>query len=262
MWLLSQKIRVKTIIDNTTVKGLVLTVLAISLLFFNCSNSLTENPRTSFNDESVESDTAEDFAKLPGDLVFYSDTSGETSVYLLADVAVDEDFVNQIGDGWETQAHRMVEEANAFLSEVDLNIRVASIQQWHSDGTQDSMAGHLSSAEEQIQRAPGHLLLAITCQDTGKTDGLAQKSMSRIIVRFYHECPKCNSVLIAHEVGHLLGAGHHENEEECTEEGCIMDHRGYAHTTWCQHHKQLIRENIAERLVAQGPQDQEAAEVK
>ncbi|MEE9261767.1 MAG: hypothetical protein V3U95_04215, partial [Dehalococcoidia bacterium] len=87
---------------------------------------------------------------------------------------------------------------------------------------------------------------------TVRYDGFARESGSRMIVQFYPEDRKRTHALIAHEVGHLLGVDHHEDEDECTDEGCIMDRRGFAHTTtWCEHHRKVIQENVDSKLAAQ-----------
>lgn len=169
--------------------------------------------------------------------------------YLPVEVAIDEEFVIQVGDDWETEVYRMVEEGDSLLKEVGLELKVVSIQRWRSDNEEDSIEALLNSVELQIKRDPRHLLLAITCQDTAKYDGWAQPSKSQAIVKCSPKKAESKELLIAHEVGHLLGARHHEDEEECTEDGCIMGHVGPGYfTNWCQHHQQVIEEYIANRL--------------
>ena len=191
----------------------------------------------------------EGFVGAPGELVFYRDASGETLTRLLVDVAVDEEFMEQVGDRWEQHVYEMVASANNLFAGVGLDIEIASVTRWLSDDAVESLATLLGSSEEQVQRGPGRLLLVITCQDTIKYDGWAQNSKNGVIMRFYHDGQEKNAGLIAHEIGHLLGGRHHEDEEDCIEDGCIMDQRGYAHaTTWCPHHQEVIEDEIASRL--------------
>jgi predicted Zn-dependent protease len=70
-----------------------------------------------------------------------------------------------------------------------------------------------------------------------------------LIVRHYPKHPERASILIVHEFGHLLGARHHGEAEECGEEECIMEGSGYILTNeWCHHHLEVIEENIKSRL--------------
>ncbi len=201
------------------------------------------------HDDPVQIDTKAGHLGIPSDLIIYPDTWGEASAYILADVAVDEDFMIQGGGEWRTQLLRTLDETNALLSPLGLHIKVHSIQQWHSDDTQHHISILLDSAYQQIERVPGHLFLAITGQRTVRYDGYAEESGSRMGIQFYSDNQGRNSSLISHEIGHLLGARHHKEEEECTEEGCIMDRRGYSHATgWCQHHQQVIKKQIALQL--------------
>ncbi|MEE9198712.1 MAG: M12 family metallo-peptidase [Dehalococcoidia bacterium] len=226
--------------------------LVAGLLLLSCSGAIDGGHQTSFHDEPLETVAPGEHAKLPADLLLYPGTSGDSSVYILADVAADEDFVNRLGSGWELQIREMLSEANLLLAAIGLHIKVHSIQQWHSNDAQQHISTLLGSAGLQVERVPGHLFLAITGQPTVRYDGYAMESGSQIGVRFYLGDPRHNSSLISHEIGHLLGAVHHEDEAECTEDGCIMDQRGYAHAThWCQHHKRLLMENVASRIAAQ-----------
>ncbi len=197
------------------------------------------------HDEPPKAHQVENNISLPSALTFLREADDEALVVLLVDVAVDEDFIRQVGEKWLGEVFEMITGANSLLSQIGLTVRVASVQEWRSEDFQDSIANLLASAESQVHRANGRLLLAITCQDTVKYDGWAQEGNERVIVKFYHEGQKRNSALIAHEIGHLLGARHHEDDEECTGDGCVMDQKGYAHaTTWCDHHQEVVEQNI------------------
>ena len=200
----------------------------------------------------TEAGTVESPTQLSEGLTLYRDPFDEGSTYLLADIAVDEDFIAQVGKGWEPYVYQAVDDANYLLEPVGMRIVAASIQRWHSDDEEESLAAHLSSAEQQVRHNLGRLLIVITSQDTVKFDGWAVAARDRVGVQFYLYDPQRSVALIAHEVGHILGARHHEEEEECTSDGCIMNRSGHAHlTSWCEHHQHLIRENVASKLAAQ-----------
>lgn len=171
----------------------------------------------------------------------------------MADLAVDEDFARNVGAGWRAEAHRTLQEASSLLERVGIELAVASTQRWESDDAEDSVVDLLDAADLQTETRAGNLLLVITDQHTVRYDGWAQDSRDRVIVRFNHERTQRNAALIAHEVGHLLGAHHHEDDEECTEGGCIMDERGFAHATeWCDHHAETIQTSIDSMLSSVG----------
>lgn len=228
-------------------------MLATGLLLLGCQARLPVTNPPPLHDEPAKPKTLEGLPKLPADLVVHRGVLGQESPYLWADLAVDEEFVERAGDSWEDRALRIIQETNAILSPVGLSLKVASIQQWRSDDEEHSMAALLGSAGQQVQREPGRLLLAITCQDTVSYDGWAQESSRRAIVQFYHQDDRRNSALIAHEVAHVLGAKDHEADDDCDGEGCIMDGKGYAHaTTWCEHHLSVIQEAVEAMAEAEG----------
>ncbi len=223
--------------------GLAIAVVVASLLLYGYPKASPATPAIALHNELIESRAPGGFTKLPRELLFYSGASIDTSVYVLTDVAMDEDFLNRVKDDLEGELLLILDGANTLLSPVGLTMQTASTQQWRSDDALYHISSHISSAERQIRRIPGHLLLAITGQDTMKYDGWSQESGGRLIVQFDHKLPRRIHSLIAHE-----------DEEGCVGDGCIMDGKGYAHaTTWCEHHLQLIQDNIASALAPRGP---------
>ncbi len=56
-------------------------------------------------------------------------------------------------------------------------------------------------------------------------------------------------MLIVDEIGHLLGANHHGEDDDCGDEDCVMSYTGYIQTEeWCHHHLEVIEANIASRV--------------
>lgn len=233
--------------------GLAAVVLVGSLLLAAVFGVFAEGTQTPYHDEPVKLDDADKSAHTSAQLVFYRGPTDESPAYVLVDVVVDEEFVNHIGKDWENRVREIVRNANKLNGQVGLNLKVVSVQRWRSDDAEATLEALLNSAERQTHRNSGNLLLAITCQDTVKYDGLSQTSERAVIVQYYHKHQERNAALIAHEVGHILGARHHEQEDECDGDGCIMDREGYDHASqWCHHHEEQIQKSIAATLASQG----------
>lgn len=175
-----------------------------------------------------------------------SETPG---AYVVADIIVDDDFIVTNGDDWRDDITEMMAGANGLLGQVGVEIRIGSVGIWVSDEGAGSLRELIESAEMHAQRDPSRLLIVITCQDSSQKDGLAQRSRGRVIVEYYHQDVPRNSALLTHEIGHLFGAGHHEDAVECVGDGCIMDEKGYEHEEeWCDHHRDLILGNVQAAL--------------
>lgn len=215
--------------------------LASSMVFLGTTSS---TPRVSiglYHDELPHAASGEVSETT---LVVYEGQYREASYRLMADVVVDEEFVTQVGERWRAEVLEIVAGANVVLEPVGIFVEVVSIQQVASDDTLDSMSMLLKDVGKKLQRTQGRLLIVITCQDTVKYDGWANASHNEMAVRFYHTERERNSSLVAHELGHVLGARHHEQEHECIEDGCIMDQQGYANAThWCQHHIDVLHDS-------------------
>ncbi len=181
-------------------------------------------------------------------LRFHQDDSSPIA-YVNADIAVDDDFVTLTGSDWRLAAPRLVEGANDLLAAVHLQLKVNGVRQWRSEDAVDAISKHLAAAERQIPSTPGHLFLAIIGRNDFRYDGWARRSEGAAIVEFYADDPLVTHSLIAHEVGHLLGAKHHADDEDCTGDGCLMEQKGYDHLeTWCEHHQDVIRDIVSAGL--------------
>ena len=112
--------------------------------------------------------TGEHTAGRTANLVLHPSSAADASVNIVVDVAIDDDFIRQVGDGAESQVHEIIRDSNVLLKDIGIQIVVASIQQWESDGAQSYISAHLKEADEQVERTPGRLLLAITCEDDVK----------------------------------------------------------------------------------------------
>ncbi|MBT3942257.1 MAG: hypothetical protein HOF43_06050 [Chloroflexi bacterium] len=202
-------------------------------------------------------------ARAPGPIDFdIVETSDNPSVFqidlnvpdgvavVFADVLVDEEFTDRHGSDWRDALDLMIGSANDVLSEVGVQVQVDSISTWHSDDDQAHISRILDGALDEAQRGSDRILLAVTCQDSIRLDGVSRTSRSAVIVRYNHDDWQRNGSLIAHEMGHLLGADHHGADEKCESDGCLMEPSGYANATeWCDDHRDAIGAFVAEIAV-------------
>lgn len=227
-------------------------------LLFSARHGFPQDSRQPPSGGPPSAETRDTRVHSASEFVLYRGASAEAPAYVVADVAVDEDFVIQVGDEWKLEIEQTLEAANALLAPVGLRIEMGSIQRWRSAAIENDIPAHviwtqLKSAEQQADRNPGYLLLAITGQYTPTYDGFALRMGSSVIVRRYQEYPERTAALVLHEVGHLLGAKHHADEEQCAGHGCFMTAEGFAHATdWCDHHREAIQDSIASIMATQG----------
>ena len=163
-----------------------------------------------------------------------------------ADVAVDEEFIERNGTEWRDVLDLALGSANSVLKEVGVRIEMVSVSTWESDDDQAHMSRILDGVLAVTPRGTGRLLLAVTCQDSDRFDGIARDSEAAVVVRYNHDNWRYTGSLIAHEIAHLLGAAHHPEDEECESDGCVMEPAGYADVTeWCDDHREDIRAYLA-----------------
>jgi len=164
----------------------------------------------------------------------------------LVDIVVDEEFVRDAGGLWQEEVYRQLAGANRLLGEVSVRLGVSSKQTWHSDDAVPYASALLQLSIEQIVHRQGDVLMVFSGQMAGRYDGYSRGRARAVLVSLNQRDPSLTRSLIAHEIGHLLGADHHEDDEECHEDGCIMDKRGYIHASeWCDHHRMAIKANLA-----------------
>ena len=181
----------------------------------------------------------------PAPLGLLSPPPSEKPHLLLIDIVVDEEFVKDAGGLWKEEVYRQVAGANRLLGEVSVRLGVSSRQTWLSDDAVPYASVLLDLSIEQVAHRRGDVLMVFSGQTAGRYDGYSRGRASAILVSLNQRDPRLTRSLIAHEIGHLLGAEHHEDDEECHEDGCIMDKRGYVHATeWCDHHRTAIRANL------------------
>lgn len=233
-------------------------LLAIAMTLFIAPTNLTEDqcvylvdgvvPAGIYGAVTTVAPINNDESFLSGVQV-YCNTEPAGKLHVLADVTVDPSFIERSDINWKGQVRQMFQNVNLILEPVHIKIEVASLQTWEPNQTFTHISQRLSAAEEQAQRQPGSLLIAITSDAASRFDGLARRDGGALIVRHYANHPERGPMLIVHEFGHLLGANHHGEDDDCGDDECIMASTGYIRTNeWCHHHLEVIEENMEARL--------------
>ncbi len=237
-------------------KAAILRVLAVgaaaALLLPQYSSVSPDHYHSYFHTQSVES---LDTGPAHGVLTLHVDGFAGPLPYVVADIVLDEEFISSSDLEPGEAVDKILRDANGLLAVAGVSVRAGTIGQWRSDDSERSIPILLRSAVEQGVATEGNMFLAITGQYTGTYDGWSEGPGHRLIVRYYDESAFRTRALVAHEVGHLLGARHHEREEDCDEDGCVMAEQGFAYAdTWCDDHLEVIGEGIEALLAAQNTQ--------
>jgi hypothetical protein len=184
-------------------------------------------------------------------LQFRFEPRPSVSAQFVIDLAFDEEFRAIVGDGWQNEAHEMIDSADQLLGQIGISVEVGSVQPWWSDDASMDAPRLLAEASRQVSRDSGHAFLAVTGQAAKPLDGWSRRLRTSAITRYYKYDRAMTSALIAHEMGHVLGAIHHEDGYICEEGACIMNAAGFARSDfWCDEHVEQIWEFITSDLSA------------
>jgi hypothetical protein len=163
-------------------------------------------------------------------------------------VAADEEWQRAHGAGAEFAAHQLVREADRILEPTGVDLAFVEYRTWAPAGNGGPMIRLLNQLESSVPAGPGYLVIGLTGRRVSRVDGIARMGHSHLVARDHPVQPEYDALVVAHEIGHLMGAKHHHCHHNYL---CVMTPKGFElPSRWCAHHVQEIQLYSA-RLLAE-----------
>lgn len=164
-------------------------------------------------------------------------------------VAVDEAWRQTYGDDSETRATLLLADVNRIMEPAGIRLSVTEYRNWSSTEYAGSMSSMLSHLDASVPAQPGKLVIGLTGRQISRVDGLAHVGHIHLVARLHQDRPQLDGLVVAHEIGHLLGADHHECEHDYQ---CVMAPKGFSiPARWCDHHVLEVQLGAGTLLVGQ-----------
>lgn len=152
---------------------------------------------------------------------------------------VDEEWRAHHGDDTTAGTRDAMERVRRLFLPVGIDIEWAAVADWRSEDDHRLLRDLL----DDLTASPAigtDLVIALTGQRGYGPDGLARRSFRHIIVRHHDAHLERDAMVIAHEIGHVLGADHHR----CQGHSCLMAPSGFEYSEeWCPGHLLILRIN-------------------
>lgn len=149
-------------------------------------------------------------------------------------LATDETWQQTYSAGAEARARQLLVDANSILEPAGIRLSIADYRIWSSVNHAQSMSQLLGHLDDTVPARPGQLVIGLTGRQVSRMDGLAHVGHIHLLARPHPGKPQLDGLVVAHEIGHLLGADHHECDHGYD---CVMAPKGFSSPPrWCEHH--------------------------
>ncbi len=149
-------------------------------------------------------------------------------------LATDEAWQQTYRTGAEARARQLLVDANSILEPTGIRLSLAGYRIWSSEGSGGSMSQLLGHLDDTVPAMPGQLVIGLTTRQVSRVDGLAHVGHIHLLARPHPGEPQLDGLVVAHEIGHLLGADHHKCDHDYE---CVMAPQGFSSPPrWCEHH--------------------------
>ena len=155
-------------------------------------------------------------------------------------LVLDEEWQAYAPDVAAVRLDAAIERVRDLYLEVGIHVEWAAVRGWHSRDDRASLRDLLDDLIVAYPARETDLVVALVGQQGSGPDGLAQRLGRHIIVRHHQAHPERDAMVIAHEIGHILGADHHA----CRGHRCLMTPSGFEYSDeWCPGHLRILRLN-------------------
>ncbi len=163
-------------------------------------------------------------------------------------VATDEAWQEAYGFGAEAAARQLIAKVNRILEPTGIGLAVADYLTWVVQDSEPSMSRMLKHLDSSVPAQPGQFVVGLTGRQLSRVDGIAHVGHVHLVARRHPSQPRSDGMVVAHEIGHLLGAEHHACDHDYR---CVMAPKGVSLPgRWCEHHVLEVQLGAA-RLLAE-----------
>ncbi len=161
-------------------------------------------------------------------------------------VAMDEAWQQAYGVEAEATARQLIAATNRVLEPTGIRLAVTDYLTWAGQEGGPSMSGMLEHLESSVPARPDQFVIGLTGRQISRVDGIAHVGHIHLVARRHPDRPSYDGLVVAHEIGHLLGAKHHDCDHDYR---CVMAPKGFGlPARWCAHH---LLELHADHLLAE-----------